>query len=180
MARSEEVAGVMSPRLVLGVIGAIVGADAFTKWLAVEHLTPAYVPHPVIGEAIRLTLVYNPGAAFGLHLGPWSRWIFTVLTIVALGMMWHLYRTAPAGARWRVTALTLVSAGALGNLIDRLRSSRGVVDFMDIGVGEWRWPTFNIADMAVSVGAILLAIVLWHEDTVRARAERDASASGSA
>lgn len=169
----------MSPRLVLAVIGAIVGADAFTKWLAVEYLTPAYVPHPVIGEAVRLTLVYNPGAAFGFHLGPWSRWIFTVLTIVALGMMWHLYRTAPAGARWRVTALTLVSAGALGNLIDRLRSSRGVVDFMDIGVGEWRWPTFNIADMAVSVGAILLAIVLWHEDTVRARAERDASASVS-
>ena len=169
----------MSPRRVLAVIGAIVGADAFTKWLAVEHLTPAYVPHSVIGETVRLTLVYNPGAAFGLHLGPWSRWIFTVLTIVALAMMWHLYRTAPAGARWRVTALTLVSAGALGNLIDRLRSSRGVVDFMDIGVGEWRWPTFNIADMAVSVGAILLAIVLWHEDTERARAERGASASSS-
>lgn len=169
----------MSPRRVFTVIGTIIAADAFTKWLAVEHLTPAYVPHPVIGESIRLTLVYNPGAAFGFHLGPWSRWIFAVLTIVALVVMWRLYRSAPAGARWRVRALTLVSAGALGNLIDRLRSSRGVVDFMDVGVGEWRWPTFNIADMAVTVGAILLAIVLWHEDIERARAERGASASSS-
>ena len=57
----------------LGTAGAIVVADHATKWLAVERLTPAYVPHPVFGEWVRLTLVYNPGAAFGLHLGPWSR-----------------------------------------------------------------------------------------------------------
>ena len=56
--------------------------------------------------------------------------------------------------------------GAVGNLIDRLRSPIGVVDFLDIGFGDWRWPTFNVADMAVSVGAFLLAWVLWGEDDV--------------
>lgn len=166
----------LTPRRFLGVVAAIVVADACTKWLAVEHLSPAYVPHSVLGETVRLTLVYNPGAAFGLHLGPWSRWIFTALTVVALVLMWRLYRSSPAGARWRVGALALVTAGAIGNLIDRLRSSRGVVDFVDIGVGDWRWPTFNVADMAVSVGAIVLAIVLWHEDGERVREERGAAA----
>ena len=61
-------------------------------------------------------------------------------------------------------SLALVCGGALGNLIDRLRSSLGVVDFLDVGVGDARWPTFNVADMAVSVGAFLLAIVLWAEE----------------
>jgi signal peptidase II len=63
-----------------------------------------------------------------------------------------------------VSALALVCAGAIGNLIDRLRSFFGVVDFIDIGIGDARWPTFNVADMAVSIGAGLLAYVLWKED----------------
>jgi signal peptidase II len=61
-------------------------------------------------------------------------------------------------------ALALVCAGAVGNLLDRMRSIFGVVDFLDVGVGDARWPTFNVADMAVSVGAALLAYVLWQED----------------
>jgi signal peptidase II len=72
-----------------------------------------------------------------------------------------------------VLALALVCAGAVGNLIDRIRSAKGVVDFIDVGVGDLRWPTFNVADMAVSVGAFLLAWVLWGED---ARAAAPAAA----
>jgi signal peptidase II len=68
-----------------------------------------------------------------------------------------------------VLALSLVSAGAVGNLIDRLRSARGVVDFIDIGTATWRWPTFNVADIAVTTGAVLLAVVLWREDRAAAR-----------
>jgi signal peptidase II len=60
-----------------------------------------------------------------------------------------------------------VSGGALGNLVDRVRGPQGVVDFLDIGIGDLRWPTFNVADMAVSTGAILLAWVLWGEDRAR-------------
>lgn len=148
----------------LGIAAVIVVLDAVTKMLAVDALAPAYTPHPVVGEWMRLTLVYNPGAAFGLHLGAYSRWIFMALTIVALVVMWRLYRQSPSDAAWRTWALALVSGGALGNLIDRLRSARGVVDFLDVGVGVWRWPTFNVADMAVSTGAVILAIVLWRDD----------------
>jgi signal peptidase II len=57
-----------------------------------------------------------------------------------------------------------VCGGAIGNLIDRIRSAQGVVDFIDIGIGDTRWPTFNVADMAVSIGAFLLAWVLWGEE----------------
>ncbi len=155
----------------LSLVGGIVLVDAFTKMLAVDRLSPAYVPHEVIGGTVRLTLVYNPGAAFGLHLGPWSRWIFTALTAVALVVLWRMYRASGPHERTKAVALAMVSGGAIGNLVDRLRSSRGVVDFLDVGVGAWRWPTFNVADIAVSCGAVLLAIVLWREEDAREHAE---------
>lgn len=148
----------------------LLAVDIITKAMAVAMLAPQHIPHDVIGETVRLTLVYNPGAAFGLHLGPYSRIIFTVLTFVALFMLWRLYRTTPQGDSRRTLALALVCAGAVGNLLDRLRSARGVVDFIDIGTAAWRWPTFNVADMAVTSGAILLAIVLWQEDRAAAQA----------
>lgn len=151
------------------IVAFVFVTDQLTKLLAVDHLSPAYVPHPVIGDLLRLTLVYNPGAAFGLHLGQYSRWIFTALTIAALGLLYRLYRETLAGDLRRVMAIALVSGGALGNLLDRLRSPRGVVDFIDVGFNASRWPTFNVADMAVSCGAVLLAIVLWREDVARAR-----------
>ncbi len=162
----------MPPQRFAAIATAVVLFDALTKVIAVDRLTPAYVPHPVLGEWFRLTLVYNPGAAFGLHLGPYSRWIFMALTVVATVLMWRLFRTGPADAKWRSWALALVTGGALGNLVDRVRSPRGVVDFLDVGVGAWRWPTFNVADIAVSSGAIILAVVLWNEEEDRVAAER--------
>jgi signal peptidase II len=152
-------------RLFWGVVVAIVVSDAFTKILAVDRLAPAYAPRSVLGSTVRLTLVYNPGAAFGLHFGPYSRWIFTALTVGALLLLAHLYRTTVAGDWRRILALALVCGGALGNLVDRLKSGRGVVDFIDVGIGLHRWPTFNVADMAVSCGAVALALVLWREDS---------------
>lgn len=169
----------MPPSRFLGIAAVVVVLDAFTKLVAVDRLTPAYVPHPVFGEWFRFTLVYNPGAAFGLHLGPWSRWIFMVLTVVAVVVMWRLYRQAAPDARWRTWALALVTGGALGNLVDRIRSPRGVVDFLDLGVGAWRWPTFNIADIAVSTGAVILAVVLWNEEEEKVAAERAAKAASA-
>ena len=154
----------------------LLAVDIVTKAMAVAMLAPQHIPHDVIGETVRLTLVYNPGAAFGLHLGPYSRVIFTVLTVIALVMLWRLYRTTPQGDSRRTLALALVCAGAVGNLLDRLRSPRGVVDFIDIGTAAWRWPTFNVADMAVTSGAILLAIVLWQEDRAAAQAANEALA----
>ena len=94
----------------------------------------------------------------------YSRWIFMVLTIGALVILGRLYQATRQGDLVRTLALGLVCGGAVGNLIDRIRSPQGVVDFIDVGVGDLRWPTFNVADMAVSVGAFLLAWVLWGEE----------------
>jgi signal peptidase II len=154
------------------VIGVVLVADYLTKQLAVESLVPQRLPHNVFGETVRLTLVYNPGAAFGLHLGPYSRWIFMALTVAALAILWRLYQSTRAGDAARTLALGLVCGGAIGNLVDRVRSPLGVVDFIDVGIGDMRWPTFNVADMAVSVGAFLLAWVLWGEDRETAAAHR--------
>jgi signal peptidase II len=146
-----------------GVAVFLIGADIVTKYLAVINLPPR-VPHEVLGlDWLRLTLIYNRGAAFGLHLGndAVTRIVFIVLTVVALAILWRLYAETAHGSRFRVMSIALVTAGAIGNLIDRVRSASGVVDFLDLGIGASRWPTFNIADMAVSTGAVMLAMVLW-------------------
>ena len=147
----------------------VVILDQVTKAIASTALMPRGVPREVFGNGFRWTLVYNPGAAFGLHLGPYSRWIFLVLTLGALVILWRLYQQTPAGAWLRTIAISLVTGGAIGNLIDRIRSPLGVVDFIDVGIGTTRWPTFNVADMAVSTGAFLLAWVLWGEDRAAAQ-----------
>ncbi len=144
----------------------VVIVDFATKAMAQSMLVPQYVPREVFGEWARLTLVHNPGAAFGVSAGPYSRQIFLLLTVVALFVLSKLYRTTTPGDRLRVIALGLVCGGAVGNLIDRVRSPIGVVDFLDVGFHNWRWPTFNVADMAVSIGAFLLAWALWGEEEV--------------
>ena len=146
------------------VVALVTTVDVVTKGFAERALAPQRIPHDVVGNTLRFTLVYNPGAAFGLNLGMQSRWIFTALTIAALVILGRLLRATRRGDMPRTLALALVSAGALGNLLDRLRSPMGVVDFLDVGFGDARWPTFNVADMAVSIGAVLLAWVLWQED----------------
>jgi signal peptidase II len=153
-----------SPRAAAAVIVGVVAADQFTKQLAVEKLSPPHIPHEVIGEYARFTLTYNPGAAFGMHLGSLSRWIFAGLTIVILGFLVRLYRATPRGDGPLRLAIASVMGGALGNLVDRFRSPAGVVDFIDIGVGDVRFWTFNVADAAVSVGAVCLVILLWRRD----------------
>ena len=147
----------------------IVVTDIVTKYLAHTLIVPFRMPREIFGDAVRLTLVYNPGAAFGFHVGPFSRWVFLILTVLALWVLGKLYRETPPTALIRALALGLVCGGALGNLINRIWSSAGVVDFIDVGIGAARWPTFNVADVGVSIGAFLLAWVLWGEDRRTAR-----------
>lgn len=146
-------------------------ADVVSKGWAENTLLP-HVPHRVFGEAVRFTLAYNPGAAFGMSVGPLSRVFFGAIAVVALIILWRIQHTALPGERLKPLAAGLVWGGALGNLIDRIRSPRGVVDFIDIGVGSTRFWTFNVADSAVTVGAILLAWVLWKEDQALMAAAR--------
>jgi signal peptidase II len=156
--------GLPNRGLMLGLAGGVALVDVITKELARTHLVPEHFPREIISDFLRLTLVYNPGAAFGLNVGTYSRPFFTVLTIGALWILLGLYKATANGERIRVAAIGLVIGGALGNLINRLWSERGVVDFLDVGLGSSRWPTFNVADVGVSVGACLLAWVLWRED----------------
>jgi signal peptidase II len=139
-----------------------------TKLLAEQYLTPRYVPHRIIGDVVRFTLAYNPGAAFSMSLGEYSRYIFGAFAVIALVVLWRLYRMTGrghrAGDRLRVLALGLAWGGAAGNLIDRFRSPQGVVDFIDIGVGDVRFWTFNVADSAVTIGALVLAWSLSREE----------------
>lgn len=151
-----------------GILLGVVAVDFVTKQIAVAMLSR--VPVPVIGDWVTLRLVYNPGAAFGIHVGPYSRWVFLVLALVALVVLGAMVRHTKPGQWVRLSALALVCGGAIGNLVDRVRSARGVVDFIDVGVGALRWPTFNVADMAVSCGAVALAVVLWQEGRQEAAA----------
>jgi signal peptidase II len=152
-----------------------VALDFVTKQVAVATLSRGAVP--VLGNWLVLRLVYNPGAAFGIHVGEHSRWVFTGLALVALVVLGAMVRQTRGDQWFRLTALALVCGGAVGNLGDRLRSGRGVVDFIDVWIGSFHWPTFNVADMAVSCGAVALAIVLWNEGRESERAARSANAA---
>jgi signal peptidase II len=149
--------------LYVGMVGGVILLDQFTKALVLRTLRP-YSPVEVLDDFFRLTFIYNTGAAFGLHLGDASRWVFMALAAVAVVVLWMMFRGTAWRDRARLIAIASVTGGAIGNVIDRVRSSRGVVDFLDFGVGEWRWPVFNVADIAVTVGALLLAWSLWREE----------------
>lgn len=158
-------------RLFWTTIAIVVVLD-FTTKVIVQHTLNFLEPKPIIGDYVRFTLVYNSGAAFSMSLGRYSRWIFGSFAVIALHILWRLYRQSAPGDRARVLALALASGGATGNLIDRIREPRGVVDFIDIGVGSVRFWTFNVADSAVTIGALLLAWVLWHEERANALAPK--------
>lgn len=149
--------------LFLAIVLVIVALDVTTKALVQQNLH-LYQQVDVIGSYFRLTYIRNPGAAFGIDLGGYSRPVFMVLSIVALIALGAMYWVTPFSDRVRLVSIALICGGAVGNLTDRIRSPRGVVDFLDVGVGSVRWPVFNVADAAVTVGAVLLALSLLREE----------------
>ena len=164
-------AGRPSARLFWGAALVVIPLDFVTKRLAERFLFPPHIPHEIIGDVVRFTLAYNPGAAFSMSLGPpaVSRVIFGAFALIALVVRWKLYRESRDTERMKVLGLGLAWGGAAGNLIDRVRSPLGVVDFIDIGVGSTRFWTFNVADSAVTVGAVMLGWVLLQEDREQRR-----------
>ena len=146
-----------------GVLCGVVAFDLLTK-LLIQRTLYKFQQVDVIGDYVRLTYIHNSGAAFGIGLGPYSRVIFMVLSMVALAALAGMYWVTPAKDKIRLASIALICGGAVGNLLDRVRSSQGVVDFMDIGIGQLRWPVFNVADVAVTCGAIFLALSLWREE----------------
>lgn len=159
----SDVRGPGKSALLFVVLGTVLALDLITKAWIVQNFT-LYQITPILGDFFRLTYTHNPGAAFGINIGEHSRIFFLVLSLVALGVLAYLYRITPARDRLRLLAVALVAGGAVGNIVDRIRYERGVVDFLDVGIGSYRWPVFNVADMAVSVGAVLLLVSFYMEE----------------
>ncbi len=142
----------------------IMAMDLVTKRWALDVL--ATQRGELLGGWVPLTLAFNKGAAFGLRVGDDSRWFFVPVTLLALVLLGVLFREAKQRDFLRIVAISLVVSGALGNLYDRVRWSRGVVDFIGpIDLGFWDFPIFNVADMAITTGAILLALSFWMEES---------------
>jgi signal peptidase II len=146
------------------IIAAVVAADVLSKGLAVAYLTPRHIPHPILGDALRFTLAYNPGAAFGMHVGPASRWVFATLSMTIVVVLLRVTAELTRSSALAAVGVPIVIGGAIGNLLDRIRYREGVVDFIDIGVGDVRFWTFNVADIAVTIGAACLIVALWKQD----------------
>jgi signal peptidase II len=132
----------------------ILALDLATKAVATRTLAFGE-PREVLGEFVRFTLVHNTGAAFGLF--PGSRFAFILFSTAAMGVILALYFRLPGRSRVQLAAMGALLVGALGNLHDRIRHGY-VVDFIEIGVGRYHWPVFNVADMAVTGG---VALLLW-------------------
>ena len=146
---------------VLALGGGVVLLDQITKAVALAYLAPGVHVHVVPGF-VALTLVMNPGLAFGI-LGTvpagW-RWIVAVLSLTALVVLARVaLRILPEGRGLDHVAVGLIFGGAVGNLIDRLRFG-AVVDFVDLHVKSYHWPAFNVADASITIGVTLLALRL--------------------
>jgi len=136
----------------------VVAADQATKWAIVEWVE-LYDKVP-INSFVNLTHQQNSGAAFSFLAGAsgWQRWFFVVLaTLVSAVIAVWLWRIRREGPLVLMAGLSLVLGGAIGNLIDRARLGY-VTDFIQVWFGNWAFPSFNVADSAISVGAAFLII----------------------
>jgi signal peptidase II len=148
---------------------AVVVLDQWTKWLVEVHLAH-HVAQPIVPGLLNLTHVRNTGVAFGLFAsnGMSASWVLTGLGLLALSAVSVYFGYASPRDRGLLVALALVVGGAVGNLIDRIASG-AVTDFIDVFVGMHHWPSFNVADAAISIGIVLMAIdSLWSRRAARA------------
>ncbi|MCB0344499.1 MAG: signal peptidase II [Bdellovibrionales bacterium] len=133
--------------------------DQYTKVLAIQRLSIGR-SETVVDGLFNLTLLYNPGAAFGLfsNLSENTRYIaLTAVTIIAFVVIFRLAVKEMKGDAASLLALSAIFGGAVGNLVDRFRYG-AVVDFLDFYVGTYHWPSFNIADSAISIGVTVVII----------------------
>lgn len=135
---------------------AVVVFDQLTKWWVRSELT-LNQPVRVLGDNVRLLYIHNEGAAFGISVGEHSSTLFLILASAASVLVLYLLLASSPGERIQRLALGLILGGAVGNIVDRVRLGE-VVDFIQVGVSGHYWPIFNVADSAVTVGAVLLGI----------------------
>lgn len=145
--------------LIFAAVAAVVlVADQVTKHLILAMIK-VHSAIAVIPGFLNIVHVQNPGGAFGLFASEngWIRvLLFVVITIVAIGLIVYLHYKTPPAYRLLTVGYALIFSGAVGNLIDRLRFGT-VTDFIDVYVGTWHWPAFNVADSAITVGMVIFA-----------------------
>ncbi|MBI3668202.1 MAG: signal peptidase II [Acidobacteria bacterium] len=140
----------------------IVVADRATKF-AIERYTPGSFRRTIVRGFIYLVHSQNPGMAFGLlaeGAAKWVPWLLSAISAVVIAVLAWLLAAGRAGGRLGQSGLALILGGAAGNLIDRLLHG-GVTDFLEVWLGSYRWPAFNVADSAISIGAALVALELF-------------------
>ena len=139
------------------VVVAVFVLDQVTKYAASVSLN--YLQPVEMLPVFNLTLVHNTGAAFSFlsDAGGWQRWFFSLLAIGVSGFVMIWLRKTPVSQVYLVWGLVLLLAGALGNLVDRLLFGY-VVDFLDFHWAGWHFPAFNVADVAISLGAVALVL----------------------
>lgn len=135
---------------------AIVVLDQVSKLLVLANFS-LHESRVLIAGLLNFTLAFNDGAAFSFlqGAGGWQRWFFTLLAVVVSAVLVVWLKRTPRHDWRSALPLALVLGGAIGNVIDRVRLGH-VVDFIDVHYGSWSFPAFNVADSAISVGAVLL------------------------
>ena len=153
------------------IIGLILVLDQATKYLVEKHVR-LYETITVVPGFFNLTHVRNPGAAFGILAtmpDMWRSLFFISVTIIAVAIIAFLIKTTKE--RLQIIAFSLIAGGAVGNLVDRVRYGE-VVDFIQWYVKDYYWPSFNVADSAISVGVALLVVdMLFNKPKVGENAE---------
>jgi signal peptidase II len=144
--------------MLFAVAGFVFALDQWTKRWATEALMNRE-PVPVLGEVVRFTFTRNSGVAFGLGAG--THFPFYIFSLLAVAVILALFVRRRVHGVTRELALSLIFGGALGNLVDRLTTGL-VVDFIEVGVGRWHFPVFNVADSAVTIGVVLFALRWTH------------------
>ncbi len=146
----------------LVIIAVLLSFDQITKTAISRSINP-YGTRTVIPGFFDLVHVRNKGAIFGIFSKADSSFLFVILTIFslgALGLVFYYFIKTPISEKLMLVSLSLILAGALGNQVDRIM--RGyVVDFLDFRFWGWHWPSFNVADSCISVGAVLLIFIFF-------------------
>ena len=167
-ASTERDASPKAALVLAGTATALYVADQVSKAAVVASLRVGESVE-VVGDLVRVWHVRNTGAAFSLF--PGAIWLFVPVTILALVMIVYFFRSFRGRGPWIHVVLGMILAGTLGNLTDRLRLGY-VVDFVSVGFGDTRFPTFNVADSAVVVGIGLLVLYLTFADSERPQGEQ--------
>ncbi|OHD69962.1 MAG: signal peptidase II [Spirochaetes bacterium RBG_16_49_21] len=163
--KKDKIKTVLVPLL---IIVAVVSLDIMTKYMIVARFDDRPGGRiDFLGGLVRIALVYNDGFVFGLGQG--YKNVALAISIVVLTLMITYYLFEKNKSSLFSISMGLITSGALGNIVDRVIPGRpGVVDFISIGVdGVYRWPSFNVADSSIVVGAVLLIIVFYREENKR-------------